>query len=279
MGFTKKINNDFYLNNNRLILSENYINSNISKFKKITGSRFASVLNKNKYVSPFKIWCIMTNIYVEEVDDTLMKAGTIIEPKIHQYVCEKLNINFKQYDPFKVKWDVFSNNKIFGGIPDGEPVDKNGNLLYPDKPMLEIKTTSIDSFLYKKIKNDLVLQKDEFGNPIVKSKGEKRKKWFDSKNEIIIPDEYNFQLGLYCYLRNITTGIFAICFLETNDYIKPENCDINNREIRLVNFHVNLDIFQDYIDYAKDWYEKYILSGKSPEMTEEDKEWFFNEVS
>ncbi len=78
--------------------------------------------------------------------------------------------------PAQVKWDVFQENKIFGGIPDGEPVDDKGNFLYPKFPMLEIKTTSIDSFVYKKNKNDFILQKDANGNPVVKKIGEKRKK-------------------------------------------------------------------------------------------------------
>ncbi len=279
MGFTKQVNVDFKLNNNQIVLSPAYIQANKAKFKKITGSRFGSILGHNGFVSPFKTWCLMTNIFVDVVDDTLMKAGTIIEPKIWKLACEKLGVNFKQYIPAQIKWDVFQENKIFGGIPDGEPVDSSGKLLYPDFPMLEIKTTSIDSFVYKKNKNDFILQKDELGNPIVKNVGEKRKKWFDAKGDIVIPEEYKFQLGLYCYLRGITHGVFAVGFLETSDYIDPNSCDINNREIRFVDFNVDLKEFKEYIDYAENWYKKYIEGGVSPEMTPEDIVWYQNEVN
>jgi hypothetical protein len=37
-------------------------------------------------------------------------------------------------------------------------------------PMLEIKTTSIDSFIYKNINNELKMQKDVNGLPLIKEK-------------------------------------------------------------------------------------------------------------
>jgi hypothetical protein len=43
-----------------------------------------------------------------------------------------------------------------------------------NKPMLEIKTSSIDSFVYKKEKNELKMQKDAGGLPLIKTKGTKK---------------------------------------------------------------------------------------------------------
>lgn len=278
MGFTKKFNQDFMLENNQLKLSSNYLLSNVNKFKKITGSRFASILGLNNFASPFKTWCIMTNIFVDEIDETLTKAGSVIEPKIHKYICDKLGINFMQYDPKKIQWDVFKENKIFGGIPDGEPIDDKGNLLYPNEPMLEIKTTSIDSFVYKKVGNNFILEKDNQGNPIVKNKNEKKMKWFKNDGNIIIPTEYMFQLGLYCYLRNTNDGVFAICFLETNDYVEPEKCNILDRDIRIVKFKLDRSDFERFIKYGEQWYKDYIEKGISPKMSKNDIEWFNNEV-
>jgi hypothetical protein len=65
---------------------------------------------------------------------------------------------------------MFKENKIFGGIPDGEPVDSNNKLAYKDnKPMLEIKTTSKDSLVYKFNKNNAMeMVKDENGLPKIK---------------------------------------------------------------------------------------------------------------
>ena len=52
MPFTKQINKDFYIKDNRIYLSDEYFNKNRKYFKKITGSRFASILNLNQFTSP-----------------------------------------------------------------------------------------------------------------------------------------------------------------------------------------------------------------------------------
>lgn len=271
MPFIKKNKIDFFIKDNQIILSEEYKNKMSSRFKKITGSRFYSVLGFNEMNSEFKTWCMMVNIYYEKMDPILANAGNIIEPKIRKWVENKLNIKYKIYDPIEENFDIFKNNKIFGGIPDGEPLIDN-QINYSKFGILEIKTTSIDNFLYKKIDHVFVLQKDEQNKPIIKSKNTKKEKWFNNNGEIIIPNEYKFQLGLYCYLRNINKGLFAICFLETQDYINPVECDVNNREIQIINFSINLNEFKKYIKQSEEWYNKYILSGISPKMNSDDKQ-------
>lgn len=278
MPFTKKNNIDFKVENNQIKLSPEYLQKNKEKFKKITGSRFASVLGKNTYMSPAKVWATMVGIYTEPFEEMFTKAGNVIEPKIHKIVCDKLNINFKQYNPFTIGWDVFKEDPIFGGIPDGEPVDQNGNFLYPNLPMLEIKTTSIDSFQFKKINNQMVLQKDKNNNAIIKQIGANKEKWFDSNHNIQIPINYQFQLGLYCYLRNIEKGLFAICFLQSDDYAVPSNFNVNERELHLIDYKINLSEFKKFINYGKEWYEQYIINGISPKLSDADIEWLKNEL-
>ena len=112
----------------------------------------------------------------ENDEELFANAGNVIEPKIKDWVCQQTKINYIQYNPSKVGFDIFKDNKIFGGIPDGEPVDEQGKLLYPQAPILEIKTSSIDSFVFRKNKNLFELVKDENGAPKVKNKGEKRQK-------------------------------------------------------------------------------------------------------
>lgn len=278
MPFTKKNNIDFKVENNQIKLSPEYFEKNKSKFKKITGSRFSSVIGKNSYTSPAKVWATMVGIYTEPFEEMFTKAGNVIEPKIHKVVCEKLNVNFKQYNPFTIGWDVFKEDPIFGGIPDGEPVDANGNLLYPNFPMLEIKTTSIDAFQFKKINNLMVLQKDASQKPIVKQVDGNKNKWFDSDNNILIPINYQFQLGLYCYLRNVEKGLFAICFLQSSDYDKPSDFNVDERELHLIDYKINLSEFSKFINYGKEWYEQYIQKGISPELSDSDIEWLKNEL-
>jgi hypothetical protein len=69
---------------------------------------------------------------------------------------------------------VFSENEIFGGIPDGEPFE-NGEINYSSLPMLEMKTTSIDKLMYlPPDANGVMKIKFEDGLPVVKAKGLKK---------------------------------------------------------------------------------------------------------
>lgn len=270
MPFTKQKNIDFKIENNQIILTDEYKKKFASRFKKITGSRFFNVLGQNEMCSEFKTWCMMVNIYQEPMDEMLANAGNVIEPKIRTWVENKINQKFLVYDPKVCQYDVFKENKIFGGIPDGEPLINN-EINYNKAGILEIKTTSIDSFLYEKINHVFVLKKDENNFPIVKLPNGKKQKWFNTNNEIVIPTEYLYQLGLYCYLRNTSKGLFAIAFLEKQDYIEPNKCNIDNREIQLVDYSIDLNEFSKYIKQAEEWYQKYIINGVSPIMNEEDK--------
>lgn len=279
MPFIKKMGEDFIVSDNQIRLTESYLKNNQAKFKKITGSRLASVLDLSDYTSSVKTWCMMVGIYSEPMDPLLSEVGCVIEPKIKDYVEQVTGIKYKQYVPTEVRFDVFKDNPIFGGIPDGEPLNTKHQIDYSNAPMLEIKTTSIDSFLYKKENNLFVLQKDDNNHPIVKSVGTKRAKWFSADGNVIIPNEYKFQLGLYCYLRHISNGLFAVCFLKTDDYINPKACNVNDREVQLVQFNVNLDHFAYWINQAEDWYKKYIPTGISPQLKEEDWTWIKSELN
>nr|QIQ09900.1 hypothetical protein PlMoll_0630 [uncultured Mycoplasmataceae bacterium] len=277
MPFIKNINNDFSIKDNRIVLSKNYFDNYHNRFAKITGTRFSCILGQNKFSSPFKTWAIMTKIYKEEMDPTLSKVGCAIEPKVREYVEKELGCKYLSYDPIQIRFDVFHENKIFGGIPDGEPV-VNGHIDYSKFPMLEIKTTSIDSFVYKKENGSFLMKKDENGYPLIKLPGEKRNSWY-CDNDIVISEEYKYQLGLYLYLRNIDKGIFAVTFLTGEDYVHPENYVANEHEIALVNFSINdLDHFKQKVEYAKQWYIDHIQTGISPKMTAEDKKWLKEEL-
>lgn len=272
MPFIKNENN-FKIENNKIVLSSKYLESNKKKFKKITGSRLASIIGENQYCSEAKIWSMMVNIYSEPMDPIYANAGNVIEPKIKKYVEEVTNIKYISYDPKKISFDMFKDNPIFGGIPDGEPLNDNNELDYPNKPMLEIKTTSIDAFEFTKKDGALFIKRDENNLPIVKSFGTKKEKWFNQDGDVVIPLEYKFQLGLYCYLRNIKQGIFAIAFLEYDDYINPDNFNPHNREIKIVNFELNEEEFKKVINYCEWWFKEYVEKGISPALTKSDLNW------
>ncbi len=279
MPFTAQVNKDFFIKNDEIVLSDEYIQKNKWKFKKITGSRVASILNCNEYVTDVKTWCMMVGIYREEMDQTLAEAGNIIEPKIREYVEKRFGVKYLCYDPSKIGWDVFKDNDIFGGIPDGEPINEKGEIDYNSKKMLEIKTTSIDSFQYVKEKGGLMLKKDKNGMPIVKKKNGKLEKWFDSNDNIVIPKEYQLQLALYLYLRKVKTGMFAIAFLKKEDYAYPSDFNIDSTLIKTVDFRINLDEFEKVIKILKSWYENYIEKGISPKIKQKDINWIKEELN
>ena len=152
MPFIKQLNKDFVIKDNHFELSPSMMKDSW-KFKKITGTRLSAVIGANKYTSPLKVWCCMVGIYSEPIDPTIAKLGMYVEPKVRDYVSQKLNIKFKDYVPAEVKWNVFDGKtptgyEMLGGIPDGEPINDLGEVDYSTgNPMLEVKTSSIDAFV------------------------------------------------------------------------------------------------------------------------------------
>lgn len=279
MPFTKELNKDFMIKDNKIVLSDDYLKSNSNKFKKITGTRFASVVGLSKYTSPVKTWAIMTNLYKDEIDPVLAKVGNEIEPKVRDYVNKITGYNFIAHNPFENKFDIFQFDDVYGGIPDGEPVGLNGKFLYEqDIPMLEIKTTSIDRLSYEKVNDNFTMKFDADGLPIIKEENGKRKEWFN-KNKIVIPNEYILQLSLYLYLRNAKYGLFAITFLKPIDYKEPSKYDPNDHEIVLAQMTLNKNKeFLDLIEYGRKWYQIFIKTGKSPTLTSDDIKWLKEEL-
>ncbi|MGL5591455.1 MAG: MPN551 family DNA-binding protein [Mycoplasmoidaceae bacterium] len=277
MPFIKELNKDFFIRDNQIILSQEYVEKNRWKFKKITGSRLSSILGSNEWTSEVKSWAIMVGIFKDKMDETLSFVGNTIEPKVKQFAEEVLNKKYLSYSPAKIQWDIFKDNMVFGGIPDGEPINENNELDYPNSRMLEIKTTSIDSLVYKKIDNTLMMQKDHNNFPLVKEKNGGLKKWFNNYNEITISEDYCMQLSLYLYLRNIEKGLFVIAFLETKDYAQPNSFIPSKDNIKFVELDLNRSSFEEKIIYAKNWYENYIKGCKSPKITSNDMKWLREE--
>ena len=283
MPFIKQLNKDFFIKNNHIYLSPEYVKNNKYRFKKITGTTFGSILGLNKYKSPLKTWTIMVGIYQEKMDPLLAKVGQVIELKIRDYAQQKLNLKFKSYDPREINYDVFKEDNVYGGIPDGEPVDESGKISYTNnKPMLEVKTSSYDSLVYKHDnENSLRMVFDENNLPVVKIPGGKRAEWFDTNQKIVVPLEYKYQLGLYLYLRKAKNGVFAIGFLKKEDYKYFDNFDVNQHEIHLVNFSIkDYSELEKSINYGREWYAKYIKNEyHSPKITSKnDIDWLKKEL-
>ena len=55
--------------------------------KKLTATRFATVLGLNPWSTPFEVWCEITRTYQKTFEDTIYtRAGKIIEPKQAEYM-------------------------------------------------------------------------------------------------------------------------------------------------------------------------------------------------
>ncbi|GMO13942.1 MAG: YqaJ viral recombinase family protein [Mycoplasmoidaceae bacterium] len=267
-----------------IVLDEAYLKTGLDRknkwgaFKKITGTRLSAVLGLSKYNSPFKTWMTMVNLFKDEMDPTLSIVGNTIEPILKKYAETKLDAKFLTHNPSTINYDAFPENRVFGGIPDGEPL-VNGRINYSTGlPMLEIKTSSIDKFSYVTENGSLKMNKDKNGLPIVKEIGGKRAEWFNGGTLKISP-EYQFQLSLYMYLRNITKGMFVVGFLEKEDYVKPEEFDPKKREIKFASLNFDsINDFKNVVTLAEEWYDKHIVTGISPEMTADDEAWLKKEI-
>lgn len=268
--FKAKLNLDFFIINNRIVLSEAY-KKNI-KPKKITGTRLGSIFEDSS--SQVKTWMQMFNLYTEPFDEIYSLVGQTIEPKLRKYYEALVHTNYISYNPKKINWDLFKDLKIFGGIPDGEPLNNNSQIDYlNNQRMIEIKTASIDQFLFEK-KNGFYYMQKEDGLPIIKNKDVKYNSWF-LNNKISIPNNYLFQLSLYMYLKKVDLGAFIIGFVPTINYKDPKDYDVKSNEVRIVNYTLNLKKFQWYIDYATKWWNTYIDTGISPKLTQQDLDWFY----
>lgn len=55
--------------------------------KKITGTRFATILGLNPWSTAFEMWCAITKTYEKPFEDTIYTvAGKTIEPKQARYI-------------------------------------------------------------------------------------------------------------------------------------------------------------------------------------------------
>ncbi len=219
---------------------------NPSYHGKITGSRFLAVLGKDKYTTDFKAACLIARIYSEYEPTKYTEAGNTIEPVIRSYVRDNWKILLKDRmslsddDVITVEEPVAMrdcNYDHFGSEPVfGGLVDGYVRLNGSRKAILEIKTSS------------------------------HRDDWADGK----IPEGYLLQASLYAELAGLDTIVFAVGFLEDSDYDHPDEWEPNDDNSLIVVVHKK-DISEE-MEYAEDWFRRYILKGMTPKWSEKDEE-------
>lgn len=209
--------------------------------KKLTGTRFATILGLNPWSTPFEIWCEVTRTYQKPFEDTIYTiAGKTIEPKQAEYMKQTYfmsnlvtptDIWGKDY--FRQTYgDFFRESPVLGGMWDYLLYGKDG------KPttVLEMKTS-------KRVED-----------------------WKDD-----IPEYYALQAALYAYLLGVDEVIMVASFLEPKDYDNPEKfvCSGKNTITRPFKMSERYPDFEKkYVKPALKWWKDYVESGISPAFDE-----------
>lgn len=202
--------------------------------KKMTATRFASVLGLNEWATPFEMWCAICKVYEKPFEDTIYtKAGKVIEPKIIKYLQDVYFLDIKTpsdvygEDYFKKTYgDFYGDTPIFGGMWDAKGSDV----------IVEIKTTK------------------------------RAEDWLND-----IPIYYKLQACLYAYLSGIDTVYFACGFLGEADYENPDAFVPTSKNTIVRSFSLSEEFpnfVDDYIVPAQKWWEKHVLTGESPKFDE-----------
>ena len=209
--------------------------------KKLTGTRFATILGLNPWSTPFEIWCEVTRTYQKPFEDTIYTiAGKTIEPKQAEYMKQTYfmsnlvtptDIWGKDY--FRQTYgDFFRESPVLGGMWDYLLYGKDG------KPttVLEMKTS-------KRVED-----------------------WKDD-----IPEYYALQAALYAYLLGVDEVIMVASFLEPKDYDAPEKYVCSGENTITRPFKVSErypDFEKKYVKPALKWWKDYVESGISPAFDE-----------
>ena len=203
--------------------------------KKVTGTRFATIIGLNPWSTPFEMWCAITKTYEKPFEDTIYTiAGKTIEPKQAEYMKKSYGMDLitptDRYgqDYFNKTWgDFFPENPYFGGMWDYLGVDENGTV----DTVLEMKTT-------KRIE--------------------------DWQNDA--PEYYALQAALYAYLLGVDNVIMVASFLEEKDYEDPSKFVPNIKNTITVEFKVSerYPDFERMVAEVKSWWGEYVTGGISP---------------
>ena len=208
--------------------------------KKITGTRFATVLGLNRWATPFEAWATMTKLYEEPFSENkYTHAGKTIEPKQIEWLRKKYPQIISPTDKFgekyfrKMKGDFFPLDDIYGGMWDCVFQDGGKTLA-----LGEMKTTG-------KAEN------------------------LTGKN---VPNSYILQCSLYAELLETDRVCLTYSLLDDSAYESPEDYEPTEDNTRSLWFvpHQLVPDLKEKMEYGREWYEEHVWYGTSPEFTEKD---------
>lgn len=209
------------------------------KPKKLTATRFATIMGLNAWSTPFSAWCEMTRTYEEPFEDNIYTvAGKVIEPKICEYLKNRYFMDIKSptdvygADYFKKTWgDFFPDSEALGGMWD----------FLGDDFVVEVKTT-------KRVED-----------------------WKGADGKVEPPIYYKLQASLYAYLLGFDDVVMTCSFLQDKDYVNPEAFVPNVDNTVVIEFKVSEEFptfKESYIEPALKFWRDHVLTGISPEFDE-----------
>lgn len=210
------------------------------KTKKITGTRFATILGLNPWSTAFEMWCAITKTYEKPFEDTIYTiAGKTIEPKQAAYM--KKSYAMDLLSPTDM-WGADYFNKTWGDF-------------FPDSPHLG----GMWDYL---LKND----EDQHIEAVLEMKTTKRAE--DWENDV--PEYYALQAALYAYLLGVDDVIMVASFLEEKDYEDPSKFKPSAANTITVEFKVSerYPDFDKKVAQVEQWWADYVETGISPEYDE-----------
>lgn len=220
------------------------------KPKKLTATRFATILGLNTWSTPFAAWCEMTRTYEDPFTASIYtEAGKVIEPKICEYLRSRYFMDIQSptdvygEDYFRKTWgDFFPAEDALGGMWD----------FLGDDFVVEVKTTK------------------------------RAEDWRGSDGKVEPPIYYKLQAALYAYLLGFDNVVMTCSFLEAKDYpidlgggkfdLSPTEAFIPNVDNTVVvEFKLSEDFptFKEtYVDPALKFWNDHVMTGISPAFDE-----------
>lgn len=224
-----------------------------TKPKKISGTFFPTVLGADPWKTPFEAWCKSTRTYeIPFEGNKYTNAGQIIESKVFDFLRESIGFGDRVVIPEdvygkdyfkKTKGDFFPSNKIFSGMWDALIIDENSKVEY----VVEIKTVKTDG-----------------------RSGSLEERWKNGE----APHYQGLQASLYAHLLGVDKVLMVAVALEDGkgDYEHPKkvtpsyaNGNVYIDEFKVSERYPNFDM---YIEQATNWWNKYVMTGVSPEFDE-----------
>ena len=114
---------------------------------------------------------------------------------------------------------------------------------------------------------DALVYYDEEISAVIEIKTTKRAEdWADGK----APIHYSLQAALYAYLLGVDNIVMVAAFLEDEDYEHPENFvpSVDNTIVDDFLLSERFPDFEDRIEIAREWWNKYVVTGISPDFDE-----------